>query len=68
MDPAWEEVFSAGGFHIGAGRTKRFVEMNANQVIKFLYAHLMDQSCERNDLSLQFVTVNGECIETTKLC
>ncbi|KAL0818943.1 hypothetical protein ABMA28_008242 [Loxostege sticticalis] len=31
MDPAWEEVFSAGGFHIGAGRTKRFVEMNANQ-------------------------------------
>ncbi|RVE45651.1 hypothetical protein evm_009700 [Chilo suppressalis] len=29
--PAWDELFSAGGMHIGAGRSKRFVQMNPNQ-------------------------------------
>ncbi|CAG9793299.1 unnamed protein product [Diatraea saccharalis] len=31
IDPAWEEMFSAGGLHVGSGRSKRFVEMNPNQ-------------------------------------
>ncbi|XP_049884832.1 venom protease-like [Pectinophora gossypiella] len=31
VDPAWEEVFTAGGLHVGGGRTKRFVELSDNQ-------------------------------------
>ncbi|XP_034836177.1 venom protease-like [Maniola hyperantus] len=31
LDPEWQEVVSAGGMHIGHGRTKRFVELNENQ-------------------------------------
>lgn len=31
-EPEWLDVVSAGGMHIGHGRTKRFVELNENQV------------------------------------
>ncbi|XP_059051900.1 proclotting enzyme-like, partial [Achroia grisella] len=30
-DPAWQDVFSNGGMHIGRGRTKRFVQLNESQ-------------------------------------
>ncbi|XP_032522290.2 venom protease-like [Danaus plexippus] len=30
-EPEWLDVVSAGGMHIGHGRTKRFVELNENQ-------------------------------------
>ncbi|CAH0731827.1 unnamed protein product, partial [Brenthis ino] len=31
VDPEWQDLFSAGGMHIGHGRSKRFVELNDNQ-------------------------------------
>lgn len=34
QDPAWEDVFKQGGMHIGGGRSKRFVEINENQVFR----------------------------------
>ncbi|KAM3962093.1 clip domain serine protease 3 [Aphomia sociella] len=30
-DPAWQDVLSNGGMHIGYGRTKRFVQLNESQ-------------------------------------
>ncbi|XP_047537458.1 venom protease-like [Vanessa atalanta] len=31
LDPEWQDLVTAGGMHIGHGRTKRFVELNENQ-------------------------------------
>ncbi|CAK1545544.1 unnamed protein product [Leptosia nina] len=31
LDPTWNDLLTAGGMHIGHGRTKRFVELKENQ-------------------------------------
>lgn len=32
LDPSWQEIIAQGGLHIGAGRAKRFIGINDNQV------------------------------------
>ncbi|XP_035453235.1 venom protease [Spodoptera frugiperda] len=32
LDPSWQEIIAQGGLHIGAGRAKRFIGINDNQI------------------------------------